>query len=342
MDSFFQNKFCIEPKQTLQGDYYFPLPNIHGFDNTYSPEQNAIAYGIDSEEILEKQKKNEKQNFLYYYNRRNIHSDYNGTKDWRFQRFLQGAETNKKITDILCEIAEKGTPFMDLGSYHMGLAPYILHLNPDTPCLITNRDRNYISVLSSCIKENFGKQNINIAFCDETYIPLQRQSLEVVTGVCPLSGASQGRLVDSRVMSWGEMRKWCTVSVLMEVYRVLKPGGCFIFSEFGSNWHFSWTELDDYFEKHDKMYGLYSKDELYDSLKCHIDSEKYNLNDEMIKAVGFDIELKDTYSFKDDLEHMPTWFCKDTLPELTREINKEDDIIELKFTESLYVLRKYA
>ena len=60
MDSFFQNKFCIEPKQILQGDYYFPLPNIYGFDNTYSPEQNAIANGINSEEVQEKQKKIQK------------------------------------------------------------------------------------------------------------------------------------------------------------------------------------------------------------------------------------------------------------------------------------------
>ena len=232
MDNFFQNMISIEPEQTLHGDYFFPLPAIPGFDNSYTLEQEAIVNGIDPEKILKIRSKRFEQDFLFCYNSRNIDSAFDNTTDWRFQRFLQGAEADTRITDIFRKIAAKGTPFMDLGSYHMGMAPYILHLNPETPCLITNRDKHYISVLRSCIQEKFEKQNITLAFCDEINIPLQRQSLDVVTGVLPLSGAAQNRIVDSKVMSLDEMRKWCTITILMEVYRVLKPGGYFIFSEF--------------------------------------------------------------------------------------------------------------
>jgi len=126
----------------------------------------------------------------------------------------------------------------------------------------------------------------------------------------------------------------------MEVNRVLKPGGCFIFSEFTSNWNFSWTDLDEYFKTHDKMYGIYPKDEFYEVLSEHKNREKYNLTDEMIKIAGFDIEVKETYSFTEALENMPRWFCKEEIPEKSREVIPNDDIVELQFTESLYILRK--
>lgn len=140
--------------------------------------------------MLTRRSKRWEREFLTCYNRRNMDSAFDETTDWRFQRFLQGAEADTRITDIFRDIAAKGTPFMDIGSYHMGMAPYILHLNQETPCLLTNRDKHYIGVLRSCIQEKLGKQNIHLAFCDEIQIPLQRQSLEVVTGVLPLSGAS--------------------------------------------------------------------------------------------------------------------------------------------------------
>ena len=60
----------------------------------------------------------------------------------------------------------------------------------------------------------------------------------------------------------------------------------------------------------------------------------------MIKAVGFDIEVKDAYSFKDPLENMPGWFYLEEFPQKTREFIPEDDIIDLEFTDFLYVLRK--
>ena len=340
MDNIFQTMFSREPEQIHGSAYYFDIPDVPGFDNTYTPEQEAMSNGIDPEEALKQCKVRMERDFLPIYNSRDIHSAYDGITHWRFQRFLQGREADNKITDFFREIAAKEIPFVDLGSYHMGMAPYILHLHSGVPCLLTNRDRHHVSALRSCIQENLANPNISIACCDEVNIPLQRQSIEVVTGVSPFSGASQNRIVDSRVMSLDEMCKWCTIGILMEVYRVLKPGGYFIFSEFASSLHFSWTELDHYFQKHDKMYGLYSKEELYESLRYHKNREKYCLNDDMIKMAGFDIEVKDSYSFKEELENMPNWFYKDAFPEKTRELIPDDDIIELQFADSLYVLRK--
>lgn len=340
MDTMFQTLFSQEPEQIHDGAYYFKISDIPGFDTSYTLEQEVISKGIDPENFFQQRKEWFEREFRSSYESRNIDAPYDTVEGRRFQRFLQGAEANPTIADIFRKLAEKGTPFMDLGSYHMGLAPYILHLNPDTPCLLTNRDRYYVDVLGSCVRENFGNHNITVAFCDEISIPLQRESIDVVTGVLPLSGASQNRLVDSKVMSLDEMHKWCIMSVLMEVNRILKPGGYFILSEFGSRMNFSWTELDEFFDKHEKIYGYYAKDEFYESLRTHKDQEKYALHDDMIRVAGFDIEIKDTYSYKDNFENMPNWFYKEQLPERTRELIPDDDLVELEFTESFYVLRK--
>ena len=340
MDTMFQTLFSQEPEQIHDGAYYFKIPNLPGFDNDYTLEDEVISKGIDPDEFFAKRKARFERDLRSHYESRNVHSPYDEVTCWRLQRFLQGTKANQKIVGVFREIAEKGTPFMDLGSYHMGLAPYILHLNPDIPCLLTNRDRHYVDVLGSCVRENFGKQNITVAFCDEISIPMQRESIDVVTGVLPLSGASQNRLVDSKVMSLDEMRKWFIINVLMDVNRVLKPGGYFILSEFGSSMNFSWTELDQFFDKHEKIYGYYAKDEFYESLRTHKDREKYALHDDMIRVAGFDIEIKDTYSYKDNFENMPNWFYKEELPEKTRELIPDDDLVELEFTESFYVLRK--
>ena len=340
MDTIFQALFSRDPEQIHAGTYYFKIPDLPMCDQHYTLEDEVRSKGINADEFFSKRKARLERDLRSHYESRNVHSPYDEVTCWRLQRFLQGADANPKIVDIFCEIAEKGTPFIDLGSYHMGLAPYILHLNPDTPCLLTNRDRHYVDVLGSCVRENFGNHNITVAFCDELHIPLQRESIEVVTGVIPLSGTSQDRIVDSRTMSLNEMRKWCIMSVLMEVYRVLKPGGYFILSEFGSSMNFSWTELDEFFDKHEKIYGYYAKDEFYESLRTHKDQEKYALHDDMIRVAGFEIEIKDTYSYKDNFENMPNWFYKEELPEKTRELIPDDDLVELEFTESFYVLRK--
>lgn len=47
MYNFFQTMFSREPEEMKQGDYYFPRPDIPGFDNTYTLEQEAISKGID-------------------------------------------------------------------------------------------------------------------------------------------------------------------------------------------------------------------------------------------------------------------------------------------------------
>jgi hypothetical protein len=52
------------------------------------------------------------------------------------------------------------------------------------------------------------------------------------------------------------------------------------------------------------------------------------------------IEIKDTYSFKETFENMPNWFYKEELPQKTRELIPDDDLVTLEFTETFYVLKK--
>ena len=337
MTNAFQPIFSQEPTRISDGAYYFQTPVIPGFDLSYAPENEVVSRALDPEDsFAERKARSQRELIVGCYESRDIQAPYDSREGWRFQRFLQGAEANQSIVDVIRRIAEKGVPFLDLGSYHMGLAPYILHLNPSTPCLLTNRDPHYVRVLGSCLPEKLGQHHILAAFCDETAIPLRRQSIDTVTGVLPLSGASQNRVIDSRSRSLDEMRQWCILNVLLEVHRVLRPGGYFIFSEFSSSWHIAWAELSRFFEEHDTIYGRFAKEEFYDLLRGYLNQETYGLHDAMIRVAGFDIEIKDSYSFKDAFENpLRAEYMADS-----SEPDPSDGLVWAEYTESFYVVKK--
>ena len=47
MDQAFQNMFSREAEQIHCGDYYFSIPDIPGFDNAYTLEQEAVDAKVE-------------------------------------------------------------------------------------------------------------------------------------------------------------------------------------------------------------------------------------------------------------------------------------------------------
>jgi hypothetical protein len=51
--------------------------------------------------------------------------------------------------EIINEIASEGKPFMDIASSEsMGFAPYLIKMNPEMPCLVTDINE---AVIKNCV-----------------------------------------------------------------------------------------------------------------------------------------------------------------------------------------------
>lgn len=333
----FENIFTKNSFETSNGDYFYQSPCLNSEDYLLADDCDNT---IKKENCLSKNDNINHNEFMASFTSRNLKKSYIEGKDMIFQRFVQGNNADTRIIDMLYHIANNETPFLELGSdEQMGLAPYILQLNANTPCLIATINNNTINRLRSRINENISDYNIHLASFDPINIPIEDNSIMFVTGVRPMSDIFLERPVDgcTAYCSFETLQK----KALKEVYRILKPGGCYIFAEYmGGNFIYNLNMLDEYFETHNTLYGLYTKNDLYATLLRHKEEERLSLNDEKLKEIGFEIEIKKTYSYKERPEQMPFWFSKDGSPKVVDNIANEDNIIQLEFTEAMYVLRK--
>ncbi len=335
--STFENIFTREPDEINKGDYYFRVP---WFEENNSPCQIARNKNMTMEEYTE-WKKDFNQRIFAYFKQRRFDLPFDEEKNWEHERFIQGDEADSRITEILQKAALTETPFIELGgALHMGIAPYILHLNPRTPCLMTSDNRYDMQDLRDILDKDYQNYNVHIAVCDDVDVPIKDNSVELITGVRSLFGTTNSKTAKERAMSREAWFKLCRKQIIEKAYRILKPGGRFIVSHYISRFVFDWDELDNYFKTHEKLYGLYTKDQLYTSLHRHLSEDKYMLTDDELTEAGFEIEIKREHVTKDDPKRMASWFSMDGEPERLENLLPEDDIIGLEFTDILYVLRK--
>lgn len=333
----FEDVFTREPDEVKKGDYYFSVP---WFERNNSPCQIARNKNMTMEEYTE-WKKGFNQSIFAYFKQRHFELPFDGEKNWIHERFIQGDEADSRITEILQKAALTETPFIELGgALHMGIAPYILHLNPRTPCLMTSDNKYAMQDLRAILDKDYANYNVHIAVFDDVEIPIKDNSVELVTGVRTLFGSTDSKTAKERAVPDQEWFKMCRKKIIAHAYRILKPGGCFIINHYISRFVFDRGELDNYFKTHEKIYGLYTKDQLYTSLYRHLSEDKYLLTDDEFTDAGFEIEVKRAHTVREDPKRMASWFSLDGEPELLEELLPEDDIIGLEFTDLLYVLRK--
>ncbi len=331
----FENIFKKEPAEIRNGIYYYDIPWL---PDEASFKERAEREGVSEEELRQQWIDRCRSMFTNFFTDRDLSVDFS-EKSWGFQRFLQGKNADKRITDILRYIAESDIAYADIGSANMGMAPYVLHLNPMAHCLIASDLKPHIGLWGSFINEMLPENNVSIAAFDEIDIPLKDESLDVVTGVLPLSGASQNRIVHSGVTSLNELTELCIEKMLQEVYRILKQGGYFIFGEFNSRWIWSRELLHSYYKTHDNISRELTEDEIIRRMNLQVEAEKYRLNDDKIKNAGFEIVIKDVHCTMEDPENIAHWIA------INEEYNEEatvfaDGVISLEFYDQLYVLKK--
>ncbi len=335
MNKYFENIFTREPDKTENGDYYYTLD---WFEKDHTDECNARFYGITVEQEIERRKAVLRRNFKF--NERNMELPFTEKPhESGGQRFLHKNFEDKRITDILRNVAEKEIPFADIGSAHMGMAPYILNINPNVPCLVSRSNRYDVKDVREIVDNELKLPNLSFACFDELDMPIKDNSLELITGWLSVHSLRMTRLLGGENHLAEDLAN--QMKMLKELYRVLKPGGCVILIGYLGTTDFVLDKLDRYFMKHEKLYGKYTKNEIYATLLRHREEDRYKLTEERIKECGFDIEVADIHTTKEELKYMHIWFGDEYPPQPIEGLSPEEDIIDILSHDIMYVLRKH-
>ena len=341
MEPRFAELFSRQPNEVVDSDYFYHLPD----HEKWKAEIRQIVGAAELEDVQEQQKNRMRSTFLYHW--------------------LQGAANpflcepslkNEENADVSFEramklIARDGKPFMDIASWEdMGLAPYVLKMNPAIPCLLTDIDAYTMKQLRSCIRENLVGYHINIASFDNFDIPLKNQTLHYITswnGIgnsCNVSAAGQGQNLYQ--FSNGKEK------VIDELYRILKPGGRLISLERNRECDYDLPKLRHTCEERGSLLG-YTFDEIRAVCNLLIEEPWHD----KFTAAGFQVEVEQKQC-RSSLHGLMTFFYHFTTYHGIRQWenqsearrlgsewiaahSKTDDMgIDLYETNTFYVLRK--
>lgn len=278
MDEIFTTMFSMQPDEIIRGDYFYHLP--------YHDEW--VAAILKQAENLFNVREWIEHRFESIYKPRWAGATIHGSYQTEWYEPWMG---NIKAIEIINKIASDGKPFMDIASSEsMGLAPYIVKLNPKTPCLVTDIDRDTVKNLRSFINGYLPEYNIHLASFDNLQIPLKDNSLDTITsrygissssGIIPLNGSK----ID--IYNYSADREKPT----NEVYRVLKPGGRFITLEMDIECDFDLQKIYDYYNKIGNIFGIYTYDEMQAILELLVDKPWRST----FKSAGFEVEYEKKY-----------------------------------------------
>ena len=184
MNKIFADIFSRQPDEIIEGDYLY---HIQWFDDLI-----VLLEKIEPPEIKERRdfnKKHFKANFKNSWENRTLgnpgYSEY-----WTWLKSNDLKETMEKIT-------LENIPFMDIASSNgLGLASYIIKMNPKIPCLITDLNAEDNKLLRSCIEEYLPDYNISIAFFNNCEMPIKDNSLDCITSIHGITSSN------------GELKSW--------------------------------------------------------------------------------------------------------------------------------------
>ena len=262
MDKIFAEMFAKQPDEIIGGDYFYHIPWL----------ENIFVEAVEHKGLWPYQWLKGESNPFFYDPMADV---------------LKGANKDSEFEEMIGKIAHENKPFMDIASSEsMGLASYIVKLNPQIPCLVTDIDAHQMMTLRSCVDEHLTGYNINLASFDNNHIPMKDNSLDYITSNNGI--ASSGGKPD--VSKKANIYQFSTgkEKVIAEVYRVLKPGGCYVAIESNRECDFDLRKIYDYHAEHGSLFGLYSYDEI--QAVCGLLIEE-PWRDKFTSA-GFEIEIE--------------------------------------------------
>lgn len=333
MEKIFEEMFTKQPDEIIDGDYFYRVP---WYEWEWSVSTLAEQYGMSEAEYLERMEKGSKTRFKSDWEKRTFQGEY----DWL--EAIKGENKDDRVEEIINRIAHENIPFMDIASSEcMGLASYILKMNPKTPCLVTDIDAYAMKRLRSRVDENLSEYNISLASFDNLEMPLKDASIDYVTGFGGIGSSAIGKTVDRKIMSLDEFTAFNERKLLDEVYRVLKPGGCFITVESEMDWACDWQKIDTYFSEHEKLFGMYTYDVVRAKLEEFVEwKKKYAISDEKIIESGFKVEAEKRHCKKVKLDEVAQYFSPTGDRVSVKDCYRTEGIVNLYFYNVLYILRK--
>lgn len=280
MNKIFTEIFSKAPLETVNGDWFY----LADFADKEHIAQ--IRKVLDGRDYQEAKQQRIRRSFM---------------ENWKERTLNDAAWTwtqDAVLIDVLHKIADKGTPIMDIASSEgMGLASYILKLNPDIPCLITDMDTFGLKCLRECIDRHLPEYNISIASFDNTDMPIKDNSLDCITSISGMQSSAKRNCQHPYLFAAGKE------DVINEVYRVLKPGGCYVSMEASMDYHFDPEKLfheESIYVENGKLFGIYTRDEtqdVYERLKGPSWQEQFT-------ARGFEVECERKYSHQFSINEM--------------------------------------
>ena len=341
MKEIFADMFALAPDKIENGDYYYRVPWIER-------EQRLYGDWVYSDEALERFEKRSKAVFRSVWEKRTFDGDFDEARDYHWLKTVKGADKSAYVTEIFAKIARDNTPFMDIASSEaMGIASYILKLNPKTPCLVTDIDEHNIRRLHSRIGENLPGYDISLASFDNLDMPLADGSIECVTSMGAIMHSNMNRSwsveneSDPNVTTFADFGESCRRRAIAEVYRILKPGGIFITAEGEWDWEYDARTIDDHFSSHDKLYGLYTRERVYERISEFEEQKaKYALCDDKFTSAGFTVEFERRYKTKCPLDIAAISLSETGDPVTVEDGDRTEGIIDIYDQHILYILRK--
>ena len=205
-----------------------------------------------------------------------------------FRRFSWGRD--QQLHEILSEIANSNELILDVASdFSMGFLPVILDYNPSACCYASDYNEQCMKNLSECLREYLPKYNIRVASFDNNNIPLKDNSINYITSIYGMTNSKgNNKEIPIAARCLGQDK------AVMEIYRILKPGGSFVTVEQYLDCDFDLLRILEYIHKKGKLFGIYSFDEIRMFMEwvCK-DSWKRNFS-----SAGFHIEMENKYSHK--------------------------------------------
>jgi ubiquinone/menaquinone biosynthesis C-methylase UbiE len=252
---------------------------------------------------------------------------------------------------------------MDISSCNtFGLIPFILEFNPQILCMATDMEAPFTRIMRSTVNRNLAEYNISLASFDNRDIPIKDNSLDYVTSTFGIGSVKYDNAAHTFFSFPVDKAK-----PINEVYRILKPGGCYVAIENYCDWKFDLSKTCEAYKQHGKLFGMYTYNEIEEvQSKLKI----FSMHHQFV-AAGFQVEIGEKYpvskspftlELKDSFSHLAhifkirEWtdeeeakyneFLHNT-PQIIRntdvkEIDKESEEsgIELVQGEIFYVLRK--
>lgn len=339
MNKHFISMFSRKPDIIASGDYFYTVPWIEA-------EKKRYGTWTYSEKELEIREKYSKRQFLNNWKKRTFEGAYSKENDYIWLENLKEDNRDSRLFSYFHNIAFSGTPIVDIASSeNMGLVPYLLKLNPDLPCLVTDIDSYAMHRLRDRINEFLPENDISIASFDILDIPMADNTVPCITGFNPISSCMDDHNwvaeeeSNPNIKTFRDFLAVGEQKALNEIYRVLQPDGIFVLIDTDElELKYDQNTLNKFLKTNNFLYGLHTESIL--KRLAQIENERKNSTSlkEKIRAAGFKI----IYWKQSAIELPPSYVAEYINGEPVDFVMNERDkeIMKLYAPTYVYVLKK--